>query len=107
MKLLSKKLASNIIVNGKDIGLSLVRLLNKELKQTILLNIYYRDYQNKQYQIAKIEIYDKNTKKYILKFYEVNQDDYTTEDSKTVWENTFTGLKNALNDVVDLLKNEK
>ncbi len=106
MNLLNKDFALNILIKGKNEGCSLGYLINKKTTEKTLVHIYYRNYKDKHYEIAEV----KRKKEIPPAFYKISKEDYIIEDEqelKKEWELIFTGIENTLNDVIDLLKNEK
>lgn len=64
MKLLGKDEAEKIIVYGKDKGFSMYGT-----KDNTIINVYHRIYNNKTYDIAVIDLYDKESKQEYSYFY--------------------------------------
>lgn len=91
---ISKNLALEMIINGKDLG-SIFGKLNNETP----VNIYKREYQKDIYEIVE----DEKTNE----FFVIENNDIVTINENDEMNRTLGGLKNTLTDIVTLLKEEK
>ena len=83
---ISKNLALEMIINGKNLGSTLGKLNNGTP-----VNIYKREYQKDIYEIVEIE----------------ENNDIVTINENSEMNRTLDGLKNTLTDIVAVLKEEK
>ena len=106
MKRIKSDFAKRIIVYGEGRGFSLARIVSDDIQP---ITIYHRIYKNKKYDIAEIETYDYKTGEEETLYYEVDENDYTNDDSELSkeWNEAFNGLKNTLEEIVNLLKEDK
>ena len=91
---ISKNLALEMIINGKDLGSTFDKLNNETL-----VNIYKREYQKDIYEIVE----DEKTNE----FFVIENNDIVTINENDEMNRTLGGLKNTLTDIVTLLKEEK
>ena len=91
---ISKNLALEMIINGKDLGSTLSKLNNRTP-----VNIYKREYQKDIYEIVEIE--ESN------EFFVIENNDIVTINENSEMNRTLDGLKNTLTDIVAVLKEEK
>ena len=91
---ISKNLALEMIINGKNLGSTLGKLNNGTP-----VNIYKREYQKDIYEIAENEETDE--------FFVIENNDIVTINENSEMNRTLDGLKNTLTDIVTLLKEEK
>ena len=91
---ISKNLALEIIINGKNLGSTLGKLNNGTP-----VNIYKREYQKDIYQIVENEETDE--------FFVIENNDMITIDENSEMNKALDGLKDTLTDIVTLLKEEK
>lgn len=106
MKRIKTDFAQRIIVDGEDKGFSLGRIVSNDIQP---ITIYHRIYKNKNYDIAEIETYDYKTGEEETRYYKVDEKDFTNDDSELSeeWNKAFKGLKNTLEEIVNLLKEDK
>ena len=97
---ISKKLFIELIMNGEDKGAGFGKIVLKDGK-AVPVNFYDRSYKDTLFHLIEIEETDE--------FYALEESDKVITDSKEAkdWDNTMTGLKNTLTDVVDILKSIK
>ena len=91
---ISKNLALEMIINGKNLGSTLGKLNNGTP-----VNIYKREYQKDIYEIAENEETDE--------FFVIENSDIITIDENSEMNKALDGLKDTLTDIVTLLKEEK
>ena len=91
---ISKNLALEMIIKGKNLGSTLGKLNNRTP-----VNIYKREYQKDIYQIVENEETDE--------FFVIENNDMITIDENSEINKTLDGLKDTLTDIVTLLKEEK
>ena len=91
---ISKNLALEMIIKGKDLGSTLGKLNNRTP-----VNIYKREYQNDIYEIVE----DEKTNE----FFVIENNDMITIDENSEMNKALDGLKDTLTDIVTLLKEEK
>ena len=91
---ISKNLALEMIIKGKDLGSTLGKLNNRTP-----VNIYKREYQKDIYEIVKNEETNE--------FFVIENNDIVTINENSEMNRTLDGLKDTLTDIVTLLKEEK
>ena len=91
---ISKNLALEMIINGKDLGSTFGKLNNKTQ-----VNIYKREYQKDIYEIVENEETNE--------FFVIENNDMITIDENSEMNKALDGLKDTLTDIVTLLKEEK
>ena len=91
---ISKNLALEMIINGKNLGSTFDKLNNETP-----VNIYKREYQKDIYQIVENEETDE--------FFVIENNDMITIDENSEMNKALDGLKDTLTDIVTLLKEEK
>ena len=91
---ISKNLALEMIINGKNLGSTLGKLNNRTP-----VNIYKREYQKDIYEIVKNEETNE--------FFVIENNDIVTTNENSEMNKTLDGLKDTLTDIVTLLKEEK
>ena len=91
---MSKNLALEMIINGKNLGSTFDKLNNETP-----VNIYKREYQKDIYQIVENEETDE--------FFVIENNDMITIDENSEMNKALDGLKDTLTDIVTLLKEEK
>ena len=91
---ISKNLALEMIINGKNLGSTLDKLNNRTP-----VNIYKREYQKDIYEIVKNEETNE--------FFVIENNDMITIDENSEMNKALDGLKDTLTDIVTLLKEEK
>ena len=91
---ISKNLALEMIINGKDLGSTLGKLNNRTP-----VNIYKREYQKDIYEIVENEETNE--------FFVIENNDIVTTNENSEMYKTLDGLKDTLTDIVTLLKEEK
>lgn len=96
----SKKLFIELIMNGQDKGAGFGKITLKDGNK-VPVNFYDRYYEDTLFHLIEIE----ETEEY----YALEPSDKVITDSQEAkeWEDTMTGLKDTLKDVVDLLKEDK
>lgn len=90
---IDKDLAIALITKDIDKGASFGKVGDK------LVNIYEREYKNKHYTIVEYDDLDE--------FYVVTSKDVVREDTDSDWNKALNGLKEALTDIEDTLKDTK
>ena len=91
---ISKNLALEMIINGKDLGSTLGKLNNRTP-----VNIYKREYQKDIYEIVENEETNE--------FFVIENNDIVTTNENSGMNKTLGDLKDILTDIVTLLKEEK
>ena len=91
---ISKNLALEMIINGKNLGSTLGKLNNGTP-----VNIYKRAYQKDIYEI--VENQETN------EIFVIENNDIVTTNENSEMNKTLDGLKDTLTDIVTLLKEEK
>ena len=91
---ISKNLALEMIINGKNLGSTLGKLNNGTP-----VNIYKREYQKDIYEIVENEETNE--------FFVIENNDMITIDENSQINKALDGLKDTLTDIVTLLKEEK
>lgn len=91
---ISKNLALEMIIKGKNLGSTLGKLNNGTT-----VNIYKREYQKDIYEIVE----DEKTNE----FFVIENNDIVTINEDSEMNRTLDGLKDTLTDIVTLLKEEK
>lgn len=94
MKMISKNLFTQIIMNGKDCG-SAMGYVNND--KTNLLNVYVREYDNTTFILAENEL----TSEY---FVLLGNDSFQQQEQ---YVEAMSGLKETLEDIIAILPNEK
>ncbi len=94
MKMISKNLFTQIIMNGKDYG-SAIGYVNND--KTNLLNVYVREYDNTTFILAENEL----TSEY---FVLMGNDSFQQQER---YVEAMSGLKETLENIITLLQNEK
>lgn len=83
---ISKQLALELILKGKDLGSGLCKLDNKQA------NMYIREYDKDNYTIVESD----------NKYYVLESDDEISINTEA--KETFEGLSDVLQDIIDILK---
>ena len=91
---ISKNLALEMIINGKNLGSTLGKLNNRTP-----VNIYKREYQKDIYEIVKNEETNE--------FFVIENNDMITIDENSQMNKALDGLKDTLTDIVTLVEEEK
>ena len=91
---ISKNLALEMIINGKNLRSTLSKLNNGTP-----VNIYKREYQKDIYEIVENEETDE--------FFVIENNDMIIIDENSQMNKALDGLKDTLTDIVTLLKEEK
>lgn len=94
MKMISKNLFTQIIMNGKNCG-SAMGYVNND--KTNLLNVYVREYDNITFILAENEL----TSEY---FVLMGNDSFQQQEQ---YVEAMSGLKETLEDIIAILQNEK
>lgn len=101
MERITKAEALKILLHGENKGCSIGKMVIQNTPYQA--NFYYRIYEGKSYELAEIEELDAFM---IITNKDYNKISIPSEEAKE-WRETLDGLKDALNDVVDILKSIK